>query len=242
MEWRKIGSNPVRPVKKPQQTRQRTIRPLGPEEIERLRAHLLRQGRERDLRDATLVSVQAYAGLRPGETRALTWGDIRDSTILVDKAVALGEVKDTKTRRTRTVRLLKPLAADLAEWRMASGRPGDEALVFPTPNGRPWNQHDWQNWVKRVYIPATAAVGIDSTRPYDLRHSCCSLMLAERRNPVEVAAQLGHSPAMTLQQYGHIIDELRDKPSVPAEQLIREARERVAAQWLYSDAEAATAN
>jgi len=238
--WRRISSNPVRPVKRRPQTRQRTIRPPGPEEIERLRAHLLRQGRERDVRDATLVSVLAYAGLRPGEALALTWGDIRDSTILVDKALALGQVKDTKTRRTRAVRLLKPLVADLAQWRMASGRPGAEALFFPTPSGKPWSQHDWQNWRNRVYVPAAAAVGINSTRPYDLRHACSSLMLAEgRRNPVEIAAQLGHSPGMTLQQYGHLIDELQDRPSVPAEQLIREARERVAAQWLHKTAEAA---
>jgi integrase len=75
--WRRISSNPVRLVKKRPQPRRLTIRPPGPEEIERLRAHLLRQGRERDLRDATLVSVLAYAGLRPGEALALTWGDIQ---------------------------------------------------------------------------------------------------------------------------------------------------------------------
>jgi integrase len=151
-------------------------------------------------------------------------------------------VKDTKTRRTRAVRLLKPLAADLAEWRLVSGRPGGDTLVFPTSGGDRWNQHDWQNWRNRVYVPAAAAVGIASTRPYDLRHACCSLMLAEgRRNPVEIAAQLGHSPAMTLQQYGHLIEELQDEPGVPAEQLIRKARERMAAQWLHRTVETAGA-
>jgi hypothetical protein len=67
-------------------------------------------------------------------------------------------------------------------------------------------------------------------------------MLAEgRRNPVEIATQLGHSPAMTLQQYGHLIEELQGKPGVPAEQLVREAREWVAAQWLHGTAETASA-
>jgi integrase len=32
-------------------------------------------------RDAALISLLAYAGLRPGEVLALTWGDIGDNTI-----------------------------------------------------------------------------------------------------------------------------------------------------------------
>ena len=39
-------------------------------------------------RDATLISVLAYAGIRPGEALALQWRDIREQTILA--AVAAG--------------------------------------------------------------------------------------------------------------------------------------------------------
>ena len=78
-----------------------------------------------------LVSVLAHAGLRPGEALALTWSHIRERTILVERAVALGELKTTKTSRMRTVRLLAPLAADLREWRIGLGSPAGEALVFP---------------------------------------------------------------------------------------------------------------
>jgi len=42
-------------------------------------------------RDATLISVLAYAGLRPGEALALQWRDIREQTILVERAISLGE-------------------------------------------------------------------------------------------------------------------------------------------------------
>ena len=62
--------------------------------------------------DATLVSVLAYAGLRPGEALALTWADVGERTILVERSIALGEVKETKTRTTRSVRLLAPLKND----------------------------------------------------------------------------------------------------------------------------------
>ncbi len=67
-EWGYIAGNPAKVVRKPAQRRTRAVRPLAPSAVERLRAHLLA---ERDLRSATLVSVLAYAGLRPGRsTRA----------------------------------------------------------------------------------------------------------------------------------------------------------------------------
>ena len=62
-----------------------------------------------------MISVLAYAGLRPGEALALQWRDIREQTILVERAISLGEEKDTKTAAHRTVRVLQPLAVDLRE-------------------------------------------------------------------------------------------------------------------------------
>ncbi len=47
----------------------------------------------------------------------------REQTILVERAISLGEEKDTKTAAHRTVRVLHPLAVDLREWRLRSGRP-----------------------------------------------------------------------------------------------------------------------
>ncbi len=60
----RLASNPVAAVRKPSQARSRVIEPLAPERVERMRSHLLAQGR---VDDAALVSVLAYAGLRPGE-------------------------------------------------------------------------------------------------------------------------------------------------------------------------------
>ncbi len=47
------------------------------------------------------------------------WRHVRERTLFVERALALGEVKVTKTGQTRTVRLLSPLVTDLAEWRLA---------------------------------------------------------------------------------------------------------------------------
>jgi hypothetical protein len=175
-----------------------------------------------------LVSVLAYAGLRPGEALALTWNHVRERTILVERAVALGELKTTKTAPTRTVRLLAPLAADLLEWRISQGRPVDDALVFPARGGAVWADDAWRYWRRRVFTPAAKAVGLDSpVRPYDLRHSFVSLLLAEGANVVEIARQAGHSPTMTLSTYAHLFDEAAGAERLSAEDEIRRARQLV---------------
>jgi Phage integrase family len=179
------------------------------------------------LGDATLVSVLAYAGLRPGEALALQWRDVQERTLVIERALALGDVKLTKTGQARAVRLLAPLGADLAEWRLACGRPGDSELVFPTRDGRPWTDSHWRNWRKRVFKPAAMKAELERFRPYDLRHAFVSLLLAERRSVLEVAKQAGHSPTMTLTTYGHVIEELEGTEKQIPEEVIRRARDEL---------------
>src|SRR5919108_252814 len=126
------------------------------------------------------------------------------------------------TRPARSAFSRKPLVP--AEWRLASRRPVSDALVFPARDGDPWGRDDWANWRNRVFGPATAAVGLEKTRPYDLRHSFCSLLIHEGATVVEVARQLGHSPMMTLNTYGHVFDELQGVERLSAEEQIHQAR------------------
>lgn len=198
--------------------RRREIRPLAPQKVEAMRA-------ASNPRDATLISTLAYAGLRPGEALALRWADIRARTMLVESALSLGQEADTKTRLHRTVRLPGPLRADLAEWRMASGRPDDKALVYPGVDGLPWTEPAYQSWRRRAFDRALRAAGVQHARPYDLRHSFASLLLHEGRSVIYVARQLGHDARLTLSTYGHVIDELEDTPSLDADEAIRAARE-----------------
>ena len=186
--------------------------------MERRRAHLLATRRHRD---AVLVSVLAYAGLPAGRGARLNVGT-RARAHAADRAgPSRGEIKSTKTNQRRTVRLLAPLAADLAEWRLACGRPDAEALVFPAHDGGPWGDDDWGNWRNRVFGPAARAAAFEGSRPYDLRHSFCSLLIHEGRSIIEVARQLGHSPTMALNTYGHVFDEFEGGERVSAEARIR---------------------
>jgi integrase len=96
VEWERIAQNPMRVAHKPRARRRIVIRPIAPAQVEQLRQHLLVDGR---LRCATLVSVLAYSGLRPGEALALTWDGVGERTIAVTGASSMGRLKGTKTRR-----------------------------------------------------------------------------------------------------------------------------------------------
>jgi Site-specific recombinase XerC len=214
-----VRTNPLALVRKPRQTR-RDAEPIPPAIVESMRRRL-------GPRDATMVSVLAYAGLRPGELLALEWRDISADVIAVDRAVACGELRgDDRTKRhARDVRLLEPLARDLKEWRLAAGRPAGRQLVFPRADGTIWQDEDWRNWRKRVYRPAARAAGLTSLRPYDLRGSFVSLLIHEGYTVVDVADQAGHAAETCLRYYARLF---RDAPPpserVPAETAIAAAR------------------
>ncbi len=221
VEWDRLESNPARLVRKPSQTRTHVVRPLSPMDVEGIRAGLLARGKQSD---AALIAVLAYAGLRPGEALGLRWHDVRERTILVERSVAFGKLKTTKTGKTRTVRLLPPLADTLHGWRAVTERSQPTDLVFPSPDGSPWNLDRVNNWRGRIFADAVKAAGLPPTRPYDLRHSYVSLLIAEGATVVEVAQQAGHSPTMALNTYAHLLDEHERGASISAEGLIREAR------------------
>jgi integrase len=214
VEGERIPTNPVRLVRRAPRPRREEVRPLAPRTVEAMRAAA-------SPRDATLLSVLAYAGLRPSEALALHWSDVRAQTILVQRALSLGEDADTKTHQHRTVRLLTPLRDDLERWRRSA--PGNR-LVFPGHDGEVWSLPAYQSWRRRAFRRAVQAAGIDHTTPYALRHSFASLLLHEGRSVIYVARQLGHDARLTLSRYGHVIDELDEQPRIEAETAIQEAR------------------
>lgn len=249
-----VTVNPVAIVKPPKKARAKTVRPLAPVTVEALRAVVAapmpvdvaegtRSGRRRAAyvmpdkrdpvtmaRDAALLAVLAYCGLRPGEALALRWDNVRENTLLIEDGTdGSGGTKGTKTEHVRTVRLLDTVAGDLRHWRLASGRPPVRSLVFPRPDGGAWTTIDWTNWRARTWATACKRAGLEPVpRPYDLRHSFASLLLAEGKSVHAVARQLGHGPELTLRTYGHVMDEFEDAGPIDADAEIRAARARLA--------------
>jgi integrase len=247
-----IPGNPLSLVRSPKSGPRDAVRPLSPMTVELIRGELLnpaprqivassngqrnRRGYELPAlgtpetrrRDGLIASLLAYAGLRPGELRAARFGDERGRTILVQRAGNPdGTIKATKTEHHRSVRLLAPLAQDLREYRLAIGQPPDDALILGV-DGQPWDKTAWQLWRVDRWAPACRAIGLHPVpRPYDLRHSFASLLLAEGRQPLYVAQQLGHSVAVLLSTYAHLIAEYEESERVDAEAEIAGARGQV---------------
>jgi integrase len=221
VEWGRLPVNPLQAVRKPTSTR-RAVVPLAPMRVEQVRAALL-ANRTNGVLEAVLVSVLAYAGLRPEEALALEWGHIRDRTILIEQVNIDGVIQPRqKTRRPpRTVDLLTPLSEDLDELRSRN----DGGFVFPRSDRKPWTAVDWRNWRRRGYQRVANQLAVHDRRPYSLRHSFASLLIHERRlTIVEIAQQMGHSATTLLQTYAHVIAELKAQAPVSAEGRIQEAR------------------
>jgi integrase len=206
----------------PRYTRAREPHIFLPDEVERIRAHL-------QARDRTLVSVLAYSGPRPEEVVCrLAWGDVGEQSI---------RYVDSKRRRIRFSPLLTPLAQDLREWFLASGRPAESQPVFPAHNGRFWDRDDWRNWRKRIWqgeperrrsdrshpTPARTGCAPAGTRPRDLRSSFVTLRVYEGIPLTQIAREVGTSVRMIEEHYAGVIANW-DGKRVPAERQIRAAR------------------
>jgi integrase len=229
----------VQQVEKPSGRRERAIVCLAPAQVEAIRTWLL----ERDkLYAATMVSLIAYQGLRaPEELLALEVRYVRSRTLLVEQRNIDGEiVAGQKVRgfHPRAIDLVEPVKRDVGEYLLATGiRSG---LLFPKRDGTPWRSHDWKNWCRRVWHAAREGAGIESLPPYDLRHAFASLQLRAGLSIPELAEQMGHSPAMTLGTYAHVIRELKGEPVVSAEEQIERARRELPGR--FRDAEAVEAD
>jgi integrase len=237
-----VITNPVQAVRKPKQMVARSFEPLSPLTIETIRASMLEQ-RTRTVpaskagqrkrrsyeapygsklerrRNALMVSMIAYAGLRPIEDRSAAWNELRGRKL---------HVFATKTAKERHVDLLGPLFEELTEWRRLT-RPGPKDVIIPRPSGGEWTRSDWANWRRRVWLPAAKAAGVTGDmRPYRLRGSFASLLLWEGKSLPYVAEQDGHSVATLARHYAGTIAELEDQERVPAAETIRRARAYVA--------------
>lgn len=209
---------PANPTGRLRRARVRPSRPraLSPLEVEEIRAHLVEQV------DVVFWGLLTYAGLRPGEARALTWGSVGNVMVVDASLSERGVALPTKTMSRRTVEVLAPLGRDIDELRPP--RPRSSELVCRSPEGRPINLN---NWRKRVLAPALAKAGLEAV-PYDGRHTFASLLIHEGRSLPYVTAALGHSSATTtLRHYAHVIEDAKMAPSVTMVQAILAARAQV---------------
>jgi len=219
----RITENPVGAVRKPARGVERDVPPVAPPTVERMRVLLRVRHEQHGIRDALIVALIAYQGLRPEEILALKVDDVGEMLRIRRKNVDGELLTYTKTRRKRSVPFTAAaVRQDIAEYQLATGiRRG---LLFPRADGEPWRKHDYSNWRCKVYQPIARQAGLPQPRPYDLRGSYVSLLAAAGYTLLEVSRRAGHSVDTCERYYAKIFDDIDPAKRVDPEEQIRAAR------------------
>jgi integrase len=155
----------------------------------------------------------ALGGLRPSEGLGIQWVnfDFAAREIHVERTIQKdGTPKPPKDGEPRTVDMhaaLIPVFRRLERSRKEAllregGSWNESAYIFATRTGRPW---DLAN-VGRAFRHVLKAAELPHHRPYDLRHTYATSLLADGVPITHVASQLGHAnPVTTLRHYAHWI-------------------------------------
>jgi integrase len=154
---------------------------------------------------AALWLTLADCGLRMGEALALRWADVDlgAKKLHIHASVSRGgRVKKTKTEGARDVDMTDRLVAALRARGKVTELDRDAKLVFPSDAGTALSDIN----VGKVFRRLVKRAGLPHFRPYDLRHTYASHMLAAGEPLTFVSHQLGHArPTTTLAHYARWI-------------------------------------
>jgi integrase len=150
--------------------------------------------------DAAIFIIAACTGLRLGETCALRWSDLdlKDSVMIVSRAMSAGEEMSTKSRRTRSVPLSEQALVELRGLRKRDHFTARSDFVFCRPDGGPIDR----TTLRKRFIRAQEEAGLRVRRFHDLRHTFGSLAI-RRFDLVAVKNMMGHSKLSTTERYLH---------------------------------------
>lgn len=240
-----LDSNPCRDVAKPVVSKGKKQRwPVSPEEVELLRREFLtyrapNSGAWTALRSATIVSVMAYAGLRPEEVMGLKRSAYRKAErvlVIEDVFAADHRQGDTKTHSDRIVSLQGAVVEDLTLWLdvLGAGEPG--SWLFPPSREEPVTRNTHRNWTARPWKRARQAVmeqrpdlerTLGRATPRNLRAAFVSLLARAGWSDADIAEETGHSIEVLRKHYLGAIKMLRRLPTMPEADQINLARGKV---------------
>jgi integrase len=155
---------------------------------------------------------QFFTGMRPEETIALRWSDIDFNTSVCRvqrvRTFRGAERDGSKTNAERDVDLVDSALQALETMRRYTfgkrNEDGSEVCVFENPiTARPW--HDERSQRDHYWRPSLKRLGVRWRRPYNTRHTYCTVALMGSVNPAYIAAQAGHSVKMLLEKYARWI-------------------------------------
>jgi len=158
------------------------------------------------LREATMIQVAAYAGLRWSELRALRWSDVdlEAETITLVRSLDLdSSFKSTKSDLHRVVPILSPGVRALKVWR--EERADDVDLVFCTRTGKPLKEN---NWYGQRLPKIREACGIHFDL-HELRDTYASILIQTTGiGEAEITKWMGHANMqVTVERYAQLFDK-----------------------------------
>jgi integrase len=154
-----------------------------------------------DHRDAELVRVAAYTGLRLGELLALRWRDVdfTGSALTIARAMSAGIESTTKSGRVRRVPMSDQAAAAFERLSRRERYTSPDDLVFCNVYGRSLDD----SALRKRYRRAQVAAGVRLLRLHDLRHTFGSRLAARGVDGVTIEDAMGHSALATATRYLH---------------------------------------
>lgn len=209
--WGFVAHNPAIDASPPPQRRQEVVPPTVEQVL-----RILDAAHEEDPDFGTYLWLKSATGCRRGEVCAVRWTDIdldRAELSVRRSVVQLGQElreKDTKTHQSRrialdpaTVALLRQHRLRQRELLLALGAPlADDALLFGSPEGRPWRPDVVTNRFGRL----RATLDLEHVRLHDLRHFVASVLIDGGIPISTVSNRLGHSQiSTTLNLYTHAL-------------------------------------
>jgi integrase len=180
-----------------------------------------------------LILTLLLAGLRIGEAMALRWRDVEllgdPPRLLVSRtwdpaskpagAERRGLEGPVKNGEEGMVTIGQRLLEALLDHKASSQFDGDDDLVFPTSKGKHQNPANIrQRVLKPAIVKANAVLTLEKKplipaglTPHSLRHTYCSLLIAQGEELPTVAAQMRHADiTTTLRIYTHVMRHRRD--------------------------------
>jgi integrase len=166
-------------------------------------------------------------GARPGELFALHWPDLdlEARTVFIHRSLeeidGRHRLKETKTPKSRrTLVLARSTVATLREHRRrmeAEGHAGEGCPVFCDTRGGYLRQ---SNLRRSSFLKILKRAKLPQVRPYDLRHTCATLLLLKGANVKLVSERLGHeSVEITLKHYAHVLPSMQQQAADLVEEM-----------------------
>ena len=156
--------------------------------------------------DDLAILLMGYQGLRFGELAGLRRRNVdlmHGRLSVTDTLMELGGklITDTpKSHQARVMPLVDHLVEPLAQ-HLATVPPEPEAYLFQGDRGGLLRH---AHWLKAVWKPACAEVGVVGVTPHGLRHSTGKMLANSGVPTVVIKLIMGHaSAAFTMDAYGH---------------------------------------